>query len=120
MGAASKILHAGIRDIAALNTLQLLAIDIGNRFQISSLTSFEIPRRKFFLRYAPGIPFSQSRTTPSREWRPDFSSLSHALVLARLESSAVAAAPAQLVSATAYHIILLKNLIYAFYAQCEI
>jgi hypothetical protein len=119
MGVASKILHAGIRDIAALDTLQLLAIDIGNRFPISSLTPFEISRRGF-LRYAPGIPFSQSRTTPSREWRPNFSSLSHALVLARLESSAVAAAPAQLVSATAYHIILLKNLIYAFYAQCEI
>jgi hypothetical protein len=32
MGVASKILHAGIRDIAALDTLQLLAIDIGNRF----------------------------------------------------------------------------------------
>src|ERR1700693_3780025 len=92
MGVASKILHAGIRDIAALNTLQLLAIDIGNRFPISSLTPFEIPRRES-LRYAPGIPFSQSRTTPSREWRPNFSSLSHALVLARLESSAVAAAP---------------------------
>ena len=119
MGAASKILHAGIRDIAALNTLQLLAIDIGNRFPISSLTSFEIPRRGLF-RYAAGIPFSQSRTTPSREWRPNFSSLSHHLVLSRLESSAVAAAPTQLVSATAYHIILLKNLIYAFYAQCEI
>jgi hypothetical protein len=49
MGAASKILHAGIRDIAALNTLQLLAIDIGNRFQISSLTLFEIPRRDFYV-----------------------------------------------------------------------
>ncbi len=47
MGAASKILHAGIRDIAALNALQLLAIDIGNRFQISSLTPFEIPRSDF-------------------------------------------------------------------------
>jgi hypothetical protein len=45
MGVASKILHAGIRDIAALDTLQLLAIDIGNRFPISSLTPFEIPRR---------------------------------------------------------------------------
>jgi len=45
MGVASKILHAGIRDIAALDTLQLLAIDIGNRFPISSLTPLEIPRR---------------------------------------------------------------------------
>src|ERR1700731_676350 len=49
MGAASKILHAGIRDIAALDTRQLLAIDIGNRFPISSLTPFEIPRRDLTL-----------------------------------------------------------------------
>jgi hypothetical protein len=39
MGVASKILHAGIRDIAALDTLQLLAIDIGNRFAISSFVA---------------------------------------------------------------------------------
>ena len=49
MGVASKILHAGIRDIAALDTLQLLAIDIGNRFPNSSLTPFEIPRRDFYV-----------------------------------------------------------------------
>jgi len=49
MGVASKILHAGIRDIAALDTLQLLAIDIGNRFPISSLTSFEIPPRDVYV-----------------------------------------------------------------------
>jgi len=48
MGVASKILHAGIRDIAALDTLQLLAIDIGNRFPIYSLTPFEIPRSRDF------------------------------------------------------------------------
>jgi hypothetical protein len=45
----ASLCPAGIRDIAALNTLQLLAIDIGNRFQISSLTPFEIPRRDFYV-----------------------------------------------------------------------
>ena len=49
MGVASKILHAGIRDIAALDTLQLLAIDIGNRFPNSSLTPFEIPCRDLYV-----------------------------------------------------------------------
>jgi hypothetical protein len=33
MGVASKILHAGIRDIAALDTLQLLAIDLAIVFR---------------------------------------------------------------------------------------
>lgn len=45
----SNALHAGIRDIAALDALQLLAIAIGNRFPISSLTSFEIPPRDVYV-----------------------------------------------------------------------
>jgi hypothetical protein len=42
----SNALHAGIRDIAAL---QLACNDIGNRFPISSLTSFEIPPRDVYV-----------------------------------------------------------------------
>jgi hypothetical protein len=117
--ALEEFLAAALDILAAHPPCSWLQLTLAIVFRFPRLTPFEILRRGS-LRYAAGIPFSQSRTTPSREWRPNFSSLSHALVLARLESSAVAAAPAQLVSATAYHIILLKNLIYAFYAQCEI